>query len=194
MTDAPLPYLRVDGAGDECFVVQCIRKGHAVELELVRCRRQRRMLQQDTLERVSAAWLARFDAHDGAAWDRYAGCLETLARYAARGELGYYVETTTADDGIHVKLVHRDFDGVEVTTEIVERQSFPSDALVDANEYAETLRAKAEGLNGDAAARRHEAYRRQRARFDEADVRAREAAELAEIVRSEGTGAPGLDL
>jgi hypothetical protein len=194
VTDSALPYLRVDAAQDECFVVHGVRRGHAVELELVRCRRQRRMLRQETLERISAAWLARFDATDGAAWDRYASCLETLARYAARGELGFYVETTREADRIHVKLVHRDFDGVEITTEVVEKQDFPSDALVDANERAEALRGKAEDLNGEAAARRHAAYRQQRAEFDEADARAREAAELAEIVRSEGTGMQSLDL
>jgi hypothetical protein len=194
VTGTPLPYLRVDGAGGECFVVHGVRKGHAVELELMRCRRHRRMLRKETLERVGAAWLARFDAGDAAAWDRYAGCLETLARYAARGELGYYVETTTDDDRIHVKLVHRDFDGAEVTTAIVDSHEFPSDALVDANESAETLRGKAETLNGEAAAQRHAAYEQRRAEFDEADRRAREAAELAEIVRSEGTGEPGLDL
>jgi len=194
VTESALPFLRVDGAGDECFVVQGIRKGHQVELELLRCRRHHHTLRPETLEQIGAAWLARFPAENAAAWDRYAGCLETLARNAARGELGYYVETTTGGDRINVKLVHRDFDGAEVSTEVVETHEFASDALVDANECAETLRGKAEGLNGEDATRRHRAYEQRRAEFDEADARAREAAELAEIVRSEGTNRPGLDL
>jgi hypothetical protein len=191
--ESALPYLRADAPGDECFVVQGTRTGGQVELELVRCRRHRHTLRQDTLERIGAAWLARFPAVDAPAWDRYAGCLETLARYAARGELGHYVETTTGGDRIHVKLVHRDFDGEEVSIEIVETHEFASDALVDANECAETLRGKAEGLNSEAATRRHREYEQRRAEFDEADARAREAAELAEIVRSEDNR-PGLDL
>ena len=194
MTEGALPFLRVDGAGDECFVVQGVRAGHQVELELVRCRRHHHALRPDTLERISAAWLARFPAADAHAWDRYAGCLETLARYAARGELGYYVETTTSGDRIHVKLVHRDFDGLDVSTEVVESHEFASDALVEANECAETLRGKAQGLDGEAATRRHRAYEQRRAEFDEADARAREAAELAAIVRSEGTDRPSIDL
>jgi hypothetical protein len=194
VTESALPFLRVDAGDDECFVVQGTRVGRQVELELVRCRRHRHTLRQDTLERISAAWLARFPATDAPAWDRYAGCLETLARYAARGELGYYVDTTTGGDRIHVKLVHRDFDGVELSTEIVESHEFAPDALVDANECAETLRGQAEGLNGEAATRRHQAYEQRRAEFDEADARAREAAELAEIVRSEGADRPPLDL
>ena len=66
--------------------------------------------------------------------------------------------------------------------------------MVEANERAEALRGKAEDLNGEAAARRHAAYQQRRADFDEADARAREAAQLAEIVRSEGTGTQSLDL
>jgi hypothetical protein len=194
VTESALPFLRVDTAGDECFVVQGVRKGDQVELELARCRRHHRALRQDELERISAAWLARFPAANAPAWDRYAGCLETLARYAARGELGYYVETTTSGDRINVKLVHRDFDGAEISTEIVESHELASDALVDANECAETLRGKAEGLNREAATRRHQAYEQRRAEFDEADARAREAGELAEIVRSEGIDRPSLDL
>ena len=50
-----------------------------------------------------------------------------------------------------------------------------------------------QGLNGEAATRRHQAYEQRRADFDDADARAREAAELAEIVRSEGIDRPSLD-
>jgi hypothetical protein len=203
MTSPLLPSLRVDVEGsDESFVVQSAVKGSTVELELVQCRRHHHLVSSDSLERINGAFLERFPYADIVAWQRYAGHLESAARYAARGEFGYYVYVAYDDDSMRVELVHRDVAERDLITEILDTKDFGSprdpEILAASEAYATELRARAAELNASAIVERHAAYEQRRLEFEredaEADAEADERIGIAQIVEAEGHDDLGVQL
>jgi hypothetical protein len=85
-----------------------------------------------------------------------------------------------------------------VVADVTEKKLFPDpdspETLVQSNEYAEGLRSRAHALNSDAADARHAAYAQTRRELDAADARAKEARELADLIRSEGNAHDSVDL
>ncbi len=191
------PHLRINSAsGDACFAVESHLRGRGwLELELVEYRRHSHRIAQETLERIGAAWLERFPETDGIAWEKYATSLESAARHAAVGELGYFVAVERDDDNVRVELVHRDFvEGEFVTNAVFDKREFEAEALVEANEYAAELRARAADLNSQASIERRNAYEEKRAALDDAYAREAATVDLKQIVAEENSDRPLIDI
>jgi hypothetical protein len=191
--------VRVDSPdGAECFVVRGSRVPSGVELEITHHRVERRALHRERLVQAGAFGIARFPLSDVAAWSRYAGELEVLARYAARGEFGHFVDVSHDGAQIRVRLMVRTFERRRLTVALVEERTFEdpsaSETLVAANEYAESLRVRAAELNRAAAAERHIQYARRRDELARADREAADARELAGLVESEERPGGEVDL
>jgi len=191
------PHFRINSAdGDACFAVENHLRGRGwLELELVEYRRHSHHIAEETLERIGAAWLERFPETDGIAWEKYATHLESAARHAAVGELGYFVAVERDGDNVRVELVHRDFvNGEFVTNAALDKSEFAAEALVEANEYAAELRAKAADLNSQASIDRRNAYEEKRAALDDAYAREAATVDLKQIVAEENSDRPLIDI
>jgi hypothetical protein len=190
MIEPVLPFAVVPAGADDVYLVSGRSVGHWVEISLSVAARHRHLLSQDSYEVVQVLAMRRFQRREIAAYSRYAGHLEDVARLAARGELGYTVHTAAQDGKVVVSLASRlmDDDG-RVHTEISHEQSFADPestvAFVQANERATELRAIAQEMNEQWAARRGAQLLERQAQYDETDRRQQAADELEQIVNSE---------
>jgi hypothetical protein len=147
------------------------------------------------LRRREPPWLERFPETDGIAWEKYATHLESAARHAAVGELGYFVAVERDGDNVRVELVHRDFVNASSSrTRPSIKSEFAAEALVEANEYAAELRAKAADLNSQASIDRRNAYEEKRAALDDAYAREAATVDLKQIVAEENSDRPLIDI
>jgi hypothetical protein len=191
-SDAFLPFAYYPTSEDagESFVVRGREVGPFIEISLSRDRHHTHGSKRGTFEPLELLAMKRFGHQDMAGYTAYAGNLESAASLAARGQLGYSVDTELEGGVVRISLIARLMapDG-RVHTEITHEQSFDDPdseaALVQANEQATELRANAEQLNDDLATTRAAALEELRAEYDKADEQADAAAELQRIVDSE---------
>jgi hypothetical protein len=120
----------------------------------------------------------------------YAEQLEDAARLAARGELGYAVQTVADDRGLRVFVLARLLTDVgRVTTEISHEHYFDKPdsqaTLIKANEMATELRAMAEELNDRWLSLRRARVQELRNEYEKVDALAEAAEGLKRIVDAE---------
>jgi hypothetical protein len=115
----------------------------------------------------------------------YTEHLEDAARYAARGELGYTLNSVVDDAGVRISLVARLIaDDGHLETEISHEQHLEDPE--QANEKANELRAVARELNDEWASRRRARLLELRTEYEKADARAEAAdARLDRIIDAE---------
>lgn len=191
MTSDPfLPFVVCPAAGDECYVVRGRAVGPFVEISLSQERRQTRRFASDRYTLIELIVMKRFRRGDIAARQAYANHLEDAASVAAHGQLGYTVHTVAESGTLRMSLVGRtlEADG-RVRTEIVDEHTF-QDAdseltLVQANEKAVELRARAAELTEEWVARRNAQLLELRAEYEEADAQGGAGDELQRILDAE---------
>ncbi|MHB8692381.1 MAG: hypothetical protein ACYDHH_14165 [Solirubrobacteraceae bacterium] len=191
MQDPETRFFSFPASDSESYVVRGYHAGHLLELTLSRDARHKHHFNEDTFTPVEILAVKRFRHSEMAAYSSYAGHLEDTAALAARGELGYHVHTAAVDGKVEISLVARllQADG-KVHTEISDQQTFEdpdsSIALVEANERATELRAKAEGLNEEWIERLNADVAAVRAGYDHDDEQAAAAEQLQRLVDAEG--------
>jgi hypothetical protein len=190
--DPVLPNRAFPASEHEGYVVEGCFAGPFVEISLSRATRHTHRFGSDSYTAIEQLALKRFGRDEEAEYGEYAGNLEDAARIAARGELGYDVQTTAEDGKVKVKLIARLLapDG-RIHTDISHEESFEDAdselALVRANEKATELRALAEELGEQWTSERRSNLLKLRAEYDEADARLKSAQDLKRIVDAEDT-------
>jgi hypothetical protein len=138
-------------------------------------------------ERDGVIYRRSFRTRDLSRWHDYRMLLERIARHAAEGCFGWFVDVQGRADGqVRVTLYDRFFDGEAIHCEARARREFDGsadDAVASVAEFTSELRARADAENAarldatlDGAAHADEAQR-------VAAERARAAQELARILR-----------
>ena len=189
--DPFLPSFVCPAEGDEYLVVRGRQVHGQVEISLSRDRRERRRFGSDTYSPVELLAVRRFDHVDSAHYMAYANALADAARYAARGELGYTVDTVAEGGSVRVSLVARLLaeDG-HIRTEVSHEQSFEDPdshaALVQASEKATELRSLAEKLNDNWNSVHQARLLQIQAEYERADADAEAARGLDSILDTEG--------
>jgi hypothetical protein len=178
--------------GDECFAVESRVDGAAVVIELVHHRRGRSGKWHHEWTRVETLASESFSARDMTGYWAYAGKVEEAARHALDGQLGCYVDVQSSDAGeVRIRLVERRLRGRDFVTEILEQHLIDASAdgaVAASAELTEELRARARMRNEqEATARAAEVTARAERALGRGD-RAREADELARILREERGG------
>jgi hypothetical protein len=185
-----LPFSTSQVSDAEAYVVRGRAVGRFVEISLSRDMRHGHSFRSDSYRPAELIMFKRFPQRAVAEYSAYAGNLETAARIAARGELGYTVHTAAEAGSIVISLVARLLapDGT-IRTEITHEQRFSdpdSDlALVRANEKAVELRAMAEKLNEQWTSLRDAHLIELRAQYEESDAQAAAATRLQQLVDDE---------
>ncbi|MFL5823629.1 MAG: hypothetical protein ACJ764_09325 [Solirubrobacteraceae bacterium] len=188
--DPFLPFLVCPAEGEECFVVRGRQVRGQVEISLSRDLREGHRFGSFTYTPVELLAIKRFDHVDSAHYMAYANALEDAMRYAARGELGYTVDTVVDGGSVRVFLVARLLaDDGRIRTEVSHEQRFEDAdshaALVQASETATELRSLAQALN-DHWNSVHEGRLLQiQAEYEKSDADAAGARELDSILDSE---------
>jgi hypothetical protein len=118
--------------------------------------------------------------------------LEDAARYAARGELGYTVESVAEGGSVRVSLVARLLaESGELLTEVSHEHRFEDpdshSTLVQASERAAELRALAQQLNDNWTSLHKARLLEIQAEYERADAHAQAASQLQQILESEST-------
>jgi hypothetical protein len=183
--DPFLPSSRFPAAEGECYVVRGRQLGAFVEISLTHDRDEKHLFRSDTYAPIEELAFKRFPGDDASAYMAYADHLEDAARYAARGELGYTLNSVVDDAGVRISLVGRLIaeDG-HLETEISHEQHLEDPA--QASEKANELRAVARELNDDWVSRRRARLLELRAEYEKADARAEAAdARLDRIIDAE---------
>lgn len=188
-TDPFLPFYVLPAGDDECYVVRGRLVGPQVEVSLSRERHQKHHLHADTYTIDEVLAVKRFrDANES--YMAYASGLEDAARYAARNELGYYVDTVAEGSSVRVSLVARLLgpDG-QVETDISDEHRFEdpdSDvALARASEKATELRTRAEQLNEEWISGRTARVLELQTEYAKADAQAEAAQDAQDSVEAE---------
>jgi hypothetical protein len=155
-----------------------------VEVGLERVREARRLLRRHVVveERLLDR---RFRLRDELAWGRYESILGQAAEHMSHGTFGAYVDIDAVPNGVRVRLVRRALGERELEVAISDERRFDAHEVSASAEYAEQLRAVARGENDAFWAGAREAAERARSAREDARQRAREAAELGEILESE---------
>jgi hypothetical protein len=155
-----------------------------VEVGLERMRQERSLLRRRSV--VDERLLGRyFNARDRLGWGRYNMILEHAVEHLARGTFGTYVDIDPIGDDVRVRLVRRTIGPQRLEAAISGERHFASDEISESADYAEELRTVARAEN-DAfwEAARDAALRADQALADAQD-RARDAAELSQILQSQ---------
>ena len=183
--DPFLPCSTFPAAEGECYVVRGRQIGAFVEISLSRDRDEKHRFRSDTYAPIEELAFRRFPGEDEAAYMAYSEHLEDAARYAARGELGYTLNSEVDDAGVRVSLVARLIaDDGHLETEISHEQYL--DDPEQAHEKTEELRAIARELNDQRASARRARLLELRTEYEKADARAEAAdARLDRIVDAE---------
>jgi hypothetical protein len=172
--DPFLPSSTFPAAEGECYIVRGRQVGAFVEISLTRDRDEKHLFRSDTYAPIEELAFKRFPGDDTSAYTAYADHLEDAARYAARGELGYTLNSDVDDAGVRLSLVARvlaDDDHLETTISHEQYLEDPEQAHEKANE----LRAKARELNDQWVSQRRTHLLELRAEYEKADVRAEAA-------------------
>ena len=183
--DPFLPCSTFPAAEGESYVVRGRQVGAFVEISLSHDREEKHLFHSDTHEPIEELAFKRFPGEDVSGYMVYADHLEDAARYAARGELGYSLNTVVGDAGVRVSLVSRLLaDDGQLETEISHEQ-FLEDPE-QAKEKTEELRAIARELTDQWVSARRARLLELRTEYEEADARAEAAdARLDRIVDAE---------
>jgi hypothetical protein len=155
-----------------------------VELGLERMREERGLLRRRSVvdERLRGR---HFSIRDRLGSGRYHATLVQAVEHLGRGTFGAYVDIDPIDGGVRVRLVRRTMGPQRLEAAISGERHFSADQISDSADYAEELRAVAHAEN-DAfwEAARDAALRASQALAD-AQERARDAAELSQILQSQ---------
>jgi hypothetical protein len=183
--DPFMPSSTFPAAEGECYVVSGRQVGALVEISLTRDRDEKHRFRSDTYAPIEELALKRFPGDDEPAYMAYTEHLEDAARYAARGELGYTLNSVVDDAGVRISLVARLIaDDGHLETEISHEQHLEDPE--QANEKANELRAVARELNDEWASRRRARLLELRTEYEKADARAEAAdARLDRIIDAE---------
>jgi hypothetical protein len=183
--DPFLPCSTFPAAEGECYVVRGREVGAFVEISLTRDRDEKHRFASDTYEPIEELAVKRFPHDDTAAYVAYSGRLEDAARYAARGELGYTLNSVVDDAGVRVSLVARLIaDDGHLETKISHEQHL--DDPDQAHEKTTELRAAAAELNDQWASQRRARLLELRTEYEKADAQAEAAdARLDRIIDAE---------
>src|SRR5271167_199702 len=108
-TDAFLPFAHypASASDDESYVVRGREVGRFIEISLSRDRHHKHGHDRGSFEMLELLALRRFGHQEMAAYTSYAGNLETAASLAARGQLGYTVDTEIEQGVVKISLVAR---------------------------------------------------------------------------------------
>jgi hypothetical protein len=155
-----------------------------VELGLERVREERRLLRRTSVveERVLGR---RFAARDLVASGRYHTILRQAVERLAAGTFGTYVDIDPMGDGVRVRLVRRTIGPERLDVAISDERHFAADQVSASADYAEELRALARDENDAFWAAARDAAEQASAQLEDARERARDAAELSQILQSQ---------
>lgn len=158
-----------------------------VELGLERLRAERSLLRRRDVveERVLGR---RFGVRDRLATGRYHSILTQAIDHLGRGTFGTYVDIDPMTDGVRVRLVRRTIGTERLEVEISGERHFSADQISDSADYAEELRTIARDENEAFWEAARDAAERASAALAEARERARDAAELSQILQSQEDG------
>jgi hypothetical protein len=158
-----------------------------VELGLERLRAERSLLRRRDIveERVPGR---RFGVRDRLATGRYHSILAQAIEHLGRGTFGTYVDIDPVTDGVRVRLVRRTIGAERLEVEISGERHFSADQISDSADYAEELRTIARDENEAFWEAARDAAERASAALAEARERARDAAELSQILQSQEDG------
>jgi hypothetical protein len=120
----------------------------------------------------------------------YRGLLGEVADHLARGTFGSVVEVDAVPGGVRARIVRRRLAADTVEAEIAGEKQFATDEIAASAEYAEELRAQAAQENQAFWEELRDAEAGAAAARASARERAREASDLAAILRDEGRDAP----
>jgi hypothetical protein len=183
--DPFLPDSTFPAAEGECYVVRGRQVGAFVEISLSHDRDEKHRFRSDTQAEIEELAFKRFPHDNTSAYTAYADRLEDAARYAARGELGYTLNSVVEGAGVRISLVGRLLadDGHLETT--ISHEQYVDDPE-QAHDKAEELRATARELNDRWGSQRRADLRQRRADYENADARDEAAeARLDRIVDAE---------
>jgi hypothetical protein len=153
-----------------------------VELGLERVREERRMLRRTSVveERLLGR---RFAGRDLVASGRYHTILRQAVEHLDAGTFGTYVDIDPMGDGVRVRLVRRTIGAERLEVTISDERHFAGDQITA--DYAEELRALARDENDAFWSTARDAAEQARAQLEDARERARDAAELSQILQSQ---------
>lgn len=166
------------------------RVGPHVEISLSRGTRRRHRFRLASYTPVELLAIKRFAHLDSAGYVAYASRLEDAARCAARGELGYCINSVAEGGRVRVSVVARLLteDG-RLETKISHEHWFDDPdshaTLVQTNEKATELRAMAQQLNEEWTAAWKSQLLELQAQYEQADAQAASASDLQRIVEAE---------
>jgi hypothetical protein len=174
--DPFLPCSTFPAAEGECYVVRGRQVGAFVEISLTHDRDEKHLFRSDTYAPIEELAFRRFPGEDTSAYMGYTDHLEDAARYAARGELGYTLNTVVDDAGVRVSLVARLIaDDGHLQTTISHEQHLEDPE--QAHEKGTELRAMARELNEQWVSARRARLLELRSEYEKADART-EAADV----------------
>jgi hypothetical protein len=158
-----------------------------VEIGLERLRAERSVLRRrDVVEERLLG--RRFTVHDRLASGRYHAILTQAVKHLERGTFGVYVDIDPMTDGVRVRLVHRTIGPQRLEVTISDERHFTTEQVSESAAYAEELRAAARDATEALWEAARDEAERAAAAFAEAQERARDAAELSQILRSQEEG------
>jgi hypothetical protein len=155
-----------------------------VELGLERVREERRMLRRASVveERLLGQ---RFAGRDLLASGRYNTILRQAVEHLDAGTFGTYVDIDPMGDGVRVRLVRRTIGPQRLEVTISDERHFAGDQVTESADYAEELRALARDENDAFWSAARDAAEQARAQLEDARERARDAAELSQILQQQ---------
>jgi hypothetical protein len=155
-----------------------------VELGLERLRAERSLMRRRDIveERLLGR---RFGVRDRLAIGRYHSILAQAIEHLERATFGAYVDIDPITDGVRVRLVRRTIGPQRLDVTLFGERHFAADQISASADYAEELRATARAENDAFWEAAREQADRARAALADAQERARDAAELSQILQSQ---------
>jgi hypothetical protein len=155
-----------------------------VELGLERVREERKMLRRASVveERLLGR---RFAGRDLVASGRYHTILRQAIEHLEARTFGTYVDIDPMGDGVRVRLVRRTIGTERLDVTVSDERHFAADQVTESADYAEELRAQAHDENDAFWSAARDAAEHARAQLENARERARDAAELSQILQSQ---------
>jgi hypothetical protein len=127
----------------------------------------------------------RFGARDRLGIGRYHSILAQTIEHLERGTFGAYVDIDPIVDGVRVRLVRRTIGPQRLDVTLFGERHFAADQISASADYAEELRATARAENDAFWEAARDQAEQARAALADAQERARDAAELSEILQSQ---------
>jgi hypothetical protein len=155
-----------------------------VEIGLEHLREERSLMRRrDVVEERLLG--RRFGARERLEIGRYHSILAQAIEHLGRGTFGAYVDIDPIVDGVRVRLVRRMIGAQRLDVTISGERHFSADQISDSADYAEELRATARAENDAFWEAARDAEQRAQAALADAQERARDAAELSQILQSQ---------